>query len=434
MEIEKLNKFNEWWTFKRVSQELLKPYKRQLFYELFKFLSDRQILLVMGLRRVGKTTLLYQIIQELLERKTNPLNILYFSFDEESAEVEDVLETYREKILKKSFRQEQQEKPEKIYVLFDEIQKVKDWQNKLKIYYDLYPQIKFFISGSASVSLQKKSKESLAGRIYDLTLSALSFKEFLDLKGIKVETERIEIYKNTVMPLFFDYLRKGGFPEIVDEADDKKIKLYVKNNVIERIIYRDLPSEFGLRDSELLKTLIEIVSKNPGMILNYDKLSKDLKRNKKTIIDYFHYLEYAMLFRLVYNYRKGFLVSSRKLKKVYPTNSALSFSFVDNFYSEAFLEKVVESIVINWVDARNYYRNKYEIDIIIKKDAQILPIEIKYGGVEARGMMQFLKEFDIKKGLIITKDLLKKETKDNKKISFVPVWAFIISKEEFLKS
>ncbi|MDI6708348.1 MAG: ATP-binding protein [Candidatus Thermoplasmatota archaeon] len=266
----------------------------------------------------------------------------------------------------------------------DEIQKAKDLQNKLKIYYDIYPELKFFISGSASVSLQKKSKESLAGRIYDFILPQLSFDEFLDLKGMKVELEKVELYRDKILPHFFDYLRKGGFPEITHQEDDEKIKSYIKNNVIERIIYRDLPVEFGLKDIELLNILIKMVAESPGMVLNYDSLSRDLKRSKTTIINYISYLEYALILRLVYNYRKGFVSSSRKLRKIYLTNVSISFALVPHFYTEKFLEKVVENLVINKFNVKNYYRNNYEIDAVIKTSKGILPVEVKYGKIEAK--------------------------------------------------
>ena len=133
MEIEKLTLFNDWWITKKVKEGLLKPYKRPLFNEILRYLDDRQILLVTGLRRVGKTTLFYQLIQELVNKGVEPTKILYFSFDEESAEIDDLLKTYREKVLKAEFENT------KIYIFLDEIQKTKDWQNKLKIYYDIYP-------------------------------------------------------------------------------------------------------------------------------------------------------------------------------------------------------------------------------------------------------------------------------------------------------
>ncbi len=426
MEIEKLIKFNEWWATKKVKPSLLKPHKRPLFFKIQKYVEDRQILLIKGLRRVGKTTLMYQFIQELLEKKVNTERLLYFSFDEEIVDFNDLIKTYEEKVLKKKIQDE------RIYFFLDEIQKCKNWQNKIKIYYDLYPKLKFIISGSASVQISKKAKESLAGRIFDFLLTPLTFKEFIEWKNVKIDEEKIELFQREVSPLFYDYLRKGGFPEIIDEEDDEKIKNYIKNNVIERIIYRDLPEEFGIKDYELLKTLIEMIAREPGFIVNYDALSRDLHKNKRTIIEYFFYLEYAMLIKLVANYREGFLVSSRKQKKAYVTNTALSFTLIENFYSDKFLEKIAENFAVVEIDARNYYRNKYEVDIVLRKGENILPIEVKYGKVEIDSMLKFLSEFKLQKAIILTKDIFDKKAINKKTIFLVPLWAFPFLKEKYI--
>ncbi len=423
MEIERLLKFNDWWATKKVKSGLLMPYRRPLFFKLAEHLNTRQILLIVGLRRVGKTTLMYQLIQKLLDEGTTETSILYFSFDEESADFEDIIRTYEEKVLKKGIDSE------RTYILLDEIQKFEGWQNKIKIYYDLYPNLKFIVSGSASVQISKKAKESLAGRIYDFLLEPLSFKEFLEWKGVKIDLEKVELFKTRVLPLFYDYLRKGGFPEIIDKEEDDGIKNYIKNNIIERIVYKDLPQEFGIKDHDLLKILIEMIATNPGMIVNYDALSRQLRRSKKTIIDYFFYLEYAMLIKIVANYRPGFLVSSRKMKRAYIGNTAVSFVFAENFYSDKFLEKAIENLAVVETGARNYYRNKYEVDIILKISGSIVPIEVKYGAPDTSGIEKFLAEFKLKKAIILTKDVFKQ----TKEISIVPIWAFCISKELYLK-
>ncbi len=427
MEIEKLAKFNEWWATKKVKTSSLKPHKRPLFFDIQKYIKNRQILLITGLRRVGKTTLIYQLIQHLLDEKTKSLQIVYFSFDEEIADFDDLIKTYEEKVLKRKIQDE------KIYIFLDEIQKCKNWQNKIKISYDLYPNIKFIISGSASVQISKKAKESLAGRIFDFLLEPLAFKEFLEWKNIDIDKKKLELFSRDIMPLFYDYLRKGGFPEIIDEEDDEKIKNYIKNNVIERVIYRDLPEEFGIKDYELLKTLIEMIATEPGMIINYDALSRNLKKNKKTIIDYFFYLQYAMLIKIVANYRKGFLISSRKMKKAYIANTTISFALVENFYSDSFLEKIAENFAIIETNAKHYYRNKYEVDIILKKGKKIMPIEAKYGKIEINSMLKFLSEFKLKKAIILTKDIFDKKIVNKKKILLVPLWAFSLVKERYLK-
>lgn len=429
MEIEKSAKFNEWWTTKKVRPSLLREHKRPLFFHIQKYMKDRQILLITGLRRVGKTTLMYQLIQDLLDKNIKAEEIMYFSFDEEIADFDDLLNTYEEKVLKKKIHDE------KIYIFLDEVQKCKNWQNKIKIFYDLHPNVKFIISGSASVQISKKAKESLAGRIFDFLLEPLSFIEFLEWKNISIDNKRIELFQREAMPLFNDYLRKGGFPEIVNEEDDEKIRNYIKNNVIERIIYKDLPEEFGIKDYELIKTLIGMIATQPGMIINYDDLSRNLHKNKKTIMDYFFYLEYALLIKIIANYRKGFLVSSRKMRKAYIANTASSFALNENFYSDSFLEKIAENFAIIETNAKNYYRNTYEVDIILKSDKKIMPIEVKYGRIEKaemNSMLKFLSEFNLKSAMILTKNIFDKKTVDKKKILLIPLWAFSLTKEDYL--
>ncbi len=428
MGMERLARFNEWWTAGGVRPGLLKPHKRPLFFDIQRYMKDRQILLITGLRRVGKTTLMYQLVQILLDRGVRAEEILYFSFDEEITDFDDLMKTYEERVLKKRIQDE------RIYVFLDEIQKLEGWQNKIKILYDLHPNVKFIISGSASMQTMKRAKESLAGRVFDFLLEPLTFREFLEWKGIRIDEKRAELFQRKAMPLFYDYVRKGGFPEIIDEGDDEKIRSYVKNNVIERIIYKDLPEEFGVKDYELLKTLIETIARQPGMTVNYDALSRDLHRNKKTIMDYFFYLEYAMLIRIVANYRKGFLVSSRKLRKAYIANTAISFALVENFYSDAVLEKIAENFAVIETDAKNYYRNKYEVDIVLKKGDKIIPIEVKYGKAEIDSMLGFLSEFKLKKAIILTRDTFGKKTADKREILLVPLWAFSLAKGSILNN
>ena len=339
-----------------------------------------------------------------------------------------MIKTYNEKILKKDLDSE------KIYIFIDEIQKCRNWQNKIKIYYDLYPNIKFVISGSASINLSKNAKETLAGRIFDFILEPLSFKEFLEWKSIKPEFKKLELLNNKMIPYFNDYLRKGGFPELLNEEDEEKIKNYIKNNVVDQIIYKDLPQEFGIKDYELLKTLIGMIATNPGLIINYDALSRDLKKSKKTIIDYFFYLEYSMLIKLISNYRTNFLTSSRKMRKAYLKNTSISLIFMDNFYFNKNMEKIVENFAVIETNAINYYRNKYEIDIILKIKGKIMPIEVKYETPELANIIKFLYEFKLKNIIILTKDIFEKKKIDNKNLLLIPIWAFSVFKENYLKS
>jgi predicted AAA+ superfamily ATPase len=171
---EGLERFNEWWFAGKIRKELALPFKRYAFQRVVESLKERQILIITGLRRVGKTTLLYQAIEKLLEAE-DPIRILYFSFEESSSSLKEVLEFYEKNVLKKPF-----EEAGKIFVFFDEIQYAKNWPSVLKQFYDIYPNIKFFISGSSSLLLSKEALEKLAGRFFFLELKPLTFFEFLE--------------------------------------------------------------------------------------------------------------------------------------------------------------------------------------------------------------------------------------------------------------
>ena len=119
MQFDDLERFNPWWKTGHVRSGLLKEFRRNIYFEITKYLDKRQIILIWGLRRVGKTTLMLQVISDLLT-KTHPKNVLYFSFDEIAFDLKDVLESYQKIILNRSF----DETGEHIYIFLDEIQKV----------------------------------------------------------------------------------------------------------------------------------------------------------------------------------------------------------------------------------------------------------------------------------------------------------------------
>ncbi|MEM4343437.1 MAG: AAA family ATPase, partial [Candidatus Caldarchaeum sp.] len=170
---EDIERYNEWWFTGKVRRELVPEYRRRDYAKLLKALQNRQIVIITGLRRVGKSTLMYQAIDHLLET-TPPQQILYFSFDEEKHDPKQILKIYEREVLKKPF-----EEAGKIYVFLDEIQNVDGWTAAVKQFYDLYPSVKFVLSGSSTLLLSVEAVHKLAGRFTTLKVKPLTFVEFL---------------------------------------------------------------------------------------------------------------------------------------------------------------------------------------------------------------------------------------------------------------
>ena len=134
MKYQNLLEYNEWWVSGQVPDRLMKEFRRDAYQKVSQNIDRRHIISITGLRRIGKTTLLYQLIDCLINRNIDPKNILYFSFDEHAgAEPSEVLDVYANEILNSPLKSLDR----KAYILFDEIQKAKNCENQLKKYYDL---------------------------------------------------------------------------------------------------------------------------------------------------------------------------------------------------------------------------------------------------------------------------------------------------------
>ncbi|MEW6529039.1 MAG: ATP-binding protein [Candidatus Micrarchaeota archaeon] len=393
MEIkELLLMLNEWWRTNKVSLDRLKKYKREPFADIKKLLAYRQIILVSGLRRVGKSTVIFQLIDTLFKQKISPKRVLYFSYDEKKEDVVSVLEAFQE-ITDTDW------KKEKIFVFFDEIQKLKDWSSKIKIIYDNFPKIKFVVSGSASLQLEKEAMYNLAGRYFIKEIPPLCLKEYFELKH-KLRITNYQLYKSDLRKELEDYLKKP-FPEIVSFKEDRLVYEYIKESVISKILKIDLPDVFENINAKLLETLLDIFYKEPGLILNLDSLSRDLKIHKKTLEQHIFLLEFSKLIRIVKNYRISILAESRKLRKVYPFHISLTFPFNPRVEEG----RILESAVASKIEATHYWRkgNK-EVDFIIR-DKENLPIEVK-SRIDLRKedlntLIYFMKKFRVKKGVVI---------------------------------
>src|SRR3989344_190890 len=407
---------NGWWKDHSVSDSLVREHKRHDFDRIVQMINYRPTIILSGLRRVGKTTILYQIIAMLL-KNVNPKNIVFFSFDKKASEITEILESYQE-ITNIEW------KKEKIYVFLDELTKLEDWAVKLKLIYDSFPNIKFFVSSSSSLNIEEEAVKNLAGRYFIMNLKPLSFQEFLELKNKK------EIVKNPV--LFCDEIKKEfkkyllrGFPEIVEWEDELLIKDYLRTTILDKIVNSDLPSRFKNVNKGFLLDLLKMFYTEPGMYLDYDHLAKDLKVSKKNLLKHIYYLEYSYLIKIVRNFRVSTLSSVRKMQRAYVYWWTLAYCYGENNY------KIYENIIASYYDAKNYWRkDNKEIDFVILKDKNIIPIEVKnkdnLNSHDTKNMIYFLKKYNLKEGYIIYNGEEEEEIIDAFKIKKIPFWKALL--------
>ncbi|MEK6915911.1 MAG: ATP-binding protein [Nanoarchaeota archaeon] len=397
---------NKWWK-EPISLDFR---HRDIYDEIKKYYSKKQIVALVGLRRTGKTTIMLKIIQDAIKSMPSE-SIMYFSFDEyRGIRIQEVINIYLNLLNKKI-------SSEKYLFLFDEIQKVDNWEEQLKRIYDGNQNIKFIISGSESLFIRKKSRESLAGRMYEFQIKNLNFREYLKFKNI--EFNNLEIYKNEILSEFNKYLISNGFPELINEDKESSSK-YIKENVIERIIYKDIPQITNINDPSTLDQIYKIILYNPGNIINIIDLSKDLGISRQTISNYLDYLEKSFLINKLYNYSKNVKKTQRKFKRYYP-----SIIIPELLEKEDFFGKVFETSIVNQIGAQFFWRdnNKNEVDII--QPEPLTAIEIKSGEIKERDLVpliKFSKKFNPNSAIIISYNL----KKTIKLIEIIPFYEYLL--------
>jgi len=433
-------------------------HKRRLFFELVKYLTERQIISVVGLRRTGKTILLKQLIQYLIENnKVKPDNIFFLSFDEalvtSRLTLKEYLDTFLEDILKK-------EAGGRVYIFLDEIQYIEKWQHILKRYYDTYPNIKFIVSGSSSLFLKKKTTESLAGRIYEFKLKPLSFEEFLELADanptLLSEYQKYSLSAGQVLTqhnqkeydlflarsgsalrnFFEEYLLYYQFPEMVLQKDIDKIRKYISESVYKKTIEYDIPKIFGVEKIDELKFLFQLLVAENGSLLEFKNISSETGIEENTLKKYVSYFQESFLFELIYNYSKSLRKSKRLQKKGYIASPNFSTTLradwtQNHILKSEYLGILAETYIFNLLREKYQYVSFYrkgqdEVDFVASDDyrniAKHALIEVKYTNALKWNDLKFVDR--IAKKVFKTKYMVysKNEFKNDKEKLIVPCW------------
>ena len=408
---------------------------RELEKTIKPFLKRREIVAIVGARQVGKTTFLKYLFSEL--KKTKKIEFLTFEKESDLALFEDIED------FKNYYKNYE-------VLIIDEFHYAKEGGKKLKYLFDT-TKTKFIISGSSSLELTFKTGKYLVGRMIKFYLTPLSFREFLSFKNktlFNLLNSRFkDIFSQKInfkdffgeelnlrlRKYFEEYLIFGGYPAVV-LAKTEKEKIKILESILENYLLKDIKGLLGLKTKEELIKICEFLSTQVGNLLNYQELSNVSNLKYQDVLRHLEILKNTFIVDLLRPFYKNPRTELVKTPKVY---------FLDNGFRNYLLldfrkiekrddvGKLVENFVFSSLKGKepiklNYWRtkSKAEVDFIIQKNGQIIPVEIKYSFSPSIGksFYSFIEKFSPQRGYILTQGFCDIKKIKNTKIYFVPVY------------
>lgn len=415
-----LEKQNPWW--------FNKPYDtgidRLNYYPLLKkYINTPEVLFILGARRTGKSTILFQIINLL---KVYPKAILFINLDEplfqSKAEDPNFLSNLIEEYITEN------NTLNKFYVFIDEVQTYNYWAQTIKTFYDLNKQIKFILTGSTSGLLKDAASTRLSGRYFITTISPLSFTEFLKFNNLSKPTI-LQKKQNAII-----YLKYGAFPRVVLEKDEM-LKQELLKNYFQTIYLKDIIYPHNLRSNKDVFDLLYFILSNIGRPISFNNIAKTLNIAADTVKEYVTYAEQAYLIYLVAKYDPSVKKQLANPRKIYCIDTGLvnsvSFKFSEN--KGMMLENLVFSNLIRLQKEVFYHKQNNECDFIVREGRHIVQaiqvtVSLKEETTknrEIKGILEAMNNYNLSEGIIITED--EKETLiiEGKKISMIPIYEWL---------
>ena len=476
---EALQAQNPWWGGGGVPREMLHEFKRTDYAEMLRRLDDQDyghhVHALVGARRVGKTAVLYQLVDELASR-SDPKRVMFATLDDEalfpvSDNLRRLLSLYSRRVL----REPPARRPaHRTYVILDEIQAAEGWQAALKNVADRRGPTTIVVSGSSSADLLGAPRP-LIGRMRHQTMTPMSFSEYVAFKGRAyapafsrvglgmrgalarsvedgvagpfhecVDESLLELApaKGDILADLSEYMAYGGCPGVAAAADHVSKREQLKAH-LRLSIYQDIVKGGGVRSPRMLEPLFAMLARPSPRIINKERIAKNLGINKITLDVYLGFLKAARLVSYSGQYAP---VRSRAEKKVYVNdagirNTASPRAYIDSLSDSAETGLLAESIAGDHtrrlraaLDAAampgmpRYWRSDRGevVDMVIDLHNKPVPIEVKYRRqVEAsdlKGLSRFADRFGEGVALVLTQDSARAI---DGRIVCVPLWLYL---------
>lgn len=400
--------------------------------EMSRFLPDRQILTLTGIRRSGKSTIMFQLMEELIHQGTDETCVLYVNFEEPLFNqylsldfLDNILAAFRE-IVRPSGR---------IFLFLDEIQDVSSWERWVRIRTD--QGMKVIISGSSSKLLSSELATLLTGRQISFNVHPFTFREFLSYQGVDTKNLLDTLkQKAEIGALFHDYLKWGGFPEAVLKTDEYKKRILL-TQYFEDILYKDVAFRHGLKNINLLKKLGVYALTNIGNKISYGRLAREMALpSVETVRHYFSFLQEAFLLYELPKFSFKYREQVKTPRKIYAADVGMRNAVAFRFSQD--IGRLAENFVFLELQRRGYeifyFQKKQEVDFYARHengDALLINVTWEMAGRTTRqrepaGLQEAMSELGVKNGLLLTERREEEIRVPEGDIAVRPLWLWAL--------
>lgn len=428
-----LHDWNPWWSDKEAIQTLMGK-EVEVLHELVRFLEVREIKVLTGVRRSGKSTLFYQLIDHLIKTGVPPERILLINFDDDilsKATLRELFDIYQTNIFC----------GKGTYLFIDEAHRCREWALFVRKLYDTRQVEQVFITDSASSFIPKEYAQVFTGRNVKYVHRPLSFRAYVEWNGASTNPEMMSSFdENRLQSLLKDYMEYGGFPEVFfKEPSWKKIIL---KEYFDDILYKDIIDRFGI-DLDKARDFALFLMSNNTSPFSVRRYSREHGLSLQSVEKYITLFEEVFLFFPVARFDFSLRSQQVSQKKVYAIDHGLAnvsgFRFSEN------KGKVAENIVFielmrrlsslgkifYWKDPKRHR----EIDFLVQhglKPAELIqvcwdPSEPSTRTRETEALSLGLKTFDLNEGVVITQKYEGEETVEDRRIRYIPLWKWLLS-------
>lgn len=396
--------------------------RRDVFTQVEKFQNSPFIIIITGLRRCGKSTLMQMIRNKAVERD------YFISFDD------DRLSTFELSDFQILFECFIELYGEQKTIYLDEVQNIPEWERFARRLHD--QGFKIYITGSNALMFSKELGTRLTGRYLPIEMYPFSFREFISYYQPELIKQHHDTHeKATVKKMFFKYLEIGGLPEYIRYS----LEMYL-HTLYENILYKDIIARYRLTNERAIKQLVYYLASNIAKDTNFSQLGKLIQTSSSSVSDYCHYLENCYLSFMINRYSHSLKQQLSYQKKNYFIDIALAKSI--GFRVSEDHGRMLENVVFLELKRQNkdifFHKENYECDFIIKDEICITEvIQVtkslhceKVKKREFSGLLEAMQSYNLEHGLILTDDeeYDVTETMAGKKyyIKIIPVWKWLL--------